>query len=99
MLSGHGNGYLNDSIAFAISLVLIVPVFVLTVASLLQEPLRVRATAARVRVATVGNRDEPRRFRDRALTRGLGRTMAHARSALPETAVSRCSSRQLWRIL
>jgi hypothetical protein len=52
--SGHGNGYLNDSIAFAVSLVLIVPVFVLIIASFLQEPLRVRATAARARTRRDG---------------------------------------------
>jgi hypothetical protein len=49
MFIGHGNDYLNDSIALVCSLIPFVFVFALIGASLLEEPLKVRATASRMR--------------------------------------------------
>jgi hypothetical protein len=44
MFSGHGQDYLLDNLAFIISLVPFILVAALIVASLVEEPLRVRVT-------------------------------------------------------
>jgi hypothetical protein len=44
MFVGQGHDYFQDSVAFALSLIPIACVAALIVASLLEEPLRVRAT-------------------------------------------------------
>lgn len=47
MFSGHGQDFFYDSIALAISTIPVVFVAALIAASLLEEPLRVRAAARR----------------------------------------------------
>ena len=43
MFAGHENGYAVDTVAFAFSLIPFLLVFALIVASLAEEPLRIRA--------------------------------------------------------
>ena len=50
MFSGHGNDYLNDGVALALFMIPFALILVLIVASLVDEPLKLRAARVRTPV-------------------------------------------------
>jgi hypothetical protein len=72
LFGGHGHDYFADTVAFALSLLLFVPVAALIVVSLLEEPLKARA-AARARKNEV--RPPPFAIRSRGSPQAAHRMM------------------------